>query len=145
MITLHSRLPFAEHIQSHFISCLPLTSSCEDHYKGIHYWHISEQCRMCKGGSLTWLCRYNFIAREEEAAELEMMTLKDVQETYEIFLKPSSQAARRLCIHVVGKEHAQELDSAEPSLGKLMPEISEFRALEHYPPILGELPLVGQD
>ena len=49
------------------------------------------------------LSRYNFLAREEEAAELERMTLKDVQQTYETFLRPSSQAARRLCIHVVGK------------------------------------------
>ena len=91
------------------------------------------------------LSRYNFLAREEEAAELERMTLKDVQQTYETFLRPSSQAARRLCIHVVGKGHAQELESAQPYLGKLMPDISDFRALEHYPPIVGELPPVAQD
>ena len=95
--------------------------------------------------TLGCLCRYNFLAREEEAAELEKMTLEDVQQTYEEFLKPSSQAARRLCVHVVGKAHAQELQSAEPSLGKLMPDISDFRNLEHFPPILGELPPIAQD
>lgn len=73
------------------------------------------------------------------------MTLEDIQQTYKAFLKPSSQAARRLCVHVVGKAHAQELKSAEPSLGKLMPDILDFRNLERYPPVLGELPPVAQD
>lgn len=78
-------------------------------------------------------------------AELEKLTLDDVKQTYEDFLKPSSQAARRLSVHVVGKSHAKELKDAEPSLGKLMPKISNFHGLEHYPPVLGQMPSVAQD
>ena len=49
-------------------------------------------------------------------------------------------------MHVVGKEHAQELSAAaKPCLGTLKPEISDFRTMEHYPAILGKMPPVAQE
>ena len=91
-------------------------------------------------------CRYNFLSREEEVEELQRLTLKDVQQTYETYLKPTSREARRLAVHVVGKSHARELSAAaEPCLGTLKPEIADFRAMEHYPAILGQMPPVAQD
>lgn len=49
-------------------------------------------------------------------------------------------------MHVVGKEHAEELSAAaEPCLGTLKPEITDFRAMEHYPAILGQMPPIAQD
>lgn len=90
-------------------------------------------------------CRYDFLAREEEVAELRELTLDDVKQTYQTFLKPTSKEACRLAVHVVGKAHAQELGSpAEPVLGSPVPEISEFQSLEHYPAILGHMPPVAQ-
>ena len=86
------------------------------------------------------------MAREEEVEELQRLTLKDVQQTYETYLKPTSREARRLAVHVVGKEHAEELSAAaEPCLGTLKPEITDFRAMEHYPAILGQMPPIAQD
>ena len=77
--------------------------------------------------------------------ELRELTLADVKQTYEKFLKPTSPGVRRLAFHVVGKPHMKELDSNEASLGSLKPEISDFRAMEHFPPILGQLPAVAQE
>lgn len=78
--------------------------------------------------------------------ELQRLTLQDVQQTYERYLKPSSREARRLAVHVVGKPHAQELSTAADScLGTLKPEITDFRAMEHYPAILGQMPPVAQE
>ena len=77
--------------------------------------------------------------------ELQRLTLQDVQQTYETYLKPTSREARRLAVHVVGKPHVKELSTAaEPCLGTLKPEITAFRAMEHYPAILGQMPPVAR-
>ncbi len=58
------------------------------------------------------MCRYNFKAREEEAAQLMQTNKEDVLEAFKEYLWPESKQRSRLAIHVLGKKYMSELQQA---------------------------------
>ena len=79
------------------------------------------------GWLILWvLCRYNFKAREEEAAQLMQSTVEDVLDVFQQYLWPESKHRSRLGVHVVGKSFRQELE--EPNAGvRLIKNAEQFR------------------
>lgn len=72
-------------------------------------------------------CRYNFKAREEEAAQLMQANKEDVIEVFRQYLWPESKLRSRLGVHLLGKNHRQELEESIEGI-KLVRDSEQFRS-----------------
>ena len=88
--------------------------------------------------------RYDFLAREEEVAALEEVSLEELVEVYKAFLVPGGPQRRKLAVHVVGKPFAQELTAATPDGCLMLSDLAKFwEDSSKYAPVLGTTPCVA--
>ena len=96
--------------------------------------------------SESWLpcCRYDFLAREEEVAALEQLTLEELQGVFKALLVPGGPERRKLAVHVVGKPFAQVLTSAAPDGCTMLSDLAKFwEDSSKYEPVVGATPSVA--
>jgi hypothetical protein len=90
--------------------------------------------------------RYNFTAREQEAALLGSTSHEDLLDAFRSRMLPSSGTACRMAVHVVGRRCAAELTSKPPLGTALLPDLDAMkRGLEtfHAPRVALPPPLLA--
>lgn len=88
--------------------------------------------------------RYDFLAREEEVAALEEVTLEELLEVYKALLVPGGAHMRKLAVHVVGKPVAQELTGAVPDGCLVLSDLAKFwEDSSKYARVVGTTPCIA--
>ncbi|GMH33878.1 hypothetical protein BSKO_01712 [Bryopsis sp. KO-2023] len=81
--------------------------------------------------------QYDFDTRARQVAELQSLTMQDVQEWYALHLSPNSVSRRRLVIDVVCKQHWEQMEtnSTPPPSEANIVEISNLREFRENLPV----------
>ena len=114
-------------------------------YTSVLSWSfVDYRVPVCSCKRCTNACRYEFLAREQEVAALQELTLDKLHGAFAELFLPGSPQRRKLAVHVIGKSHAAELTAAVPEGVERVEDLPGLQQrLGAWPTVVGVTPTIA--